>query len=81
MKITHSRQIMMGLATALMLASMGTQSITNAQIQQFMTAMKQQNYTAAKNMVEPLAKQGDTGAQANLGVMYDGRPGVAQDYR
>ena len=44
-------------------------------------AYKQGDYDAALREWRPLAKQGDAGAQLNLGFMYDNGYGVPQDYK
>jgi TPR repeat protein len=39
------------------------------------------DYATAFKERKPLAEQGDSSAQYNLGVMYDNGQGVIQDYR
>lgn len=45
-----------------------------------MAAYEKGDYETALSEWRPLAEQGDTDAQSNLGVMYANGQGVAQDY-
>ena len=45
-----------------------------------MAAYKRGDYASALRLWRPLAKQGNTGAQFNLGLMYYLGQGVKQDY-
>ena len=44
-----------------------------------MDAYNRRDYVAAYKTWQPLAEQGDAGAQYQLGVMYAGGEGVPQD--
>jgi len=46
-----------------------------------MEAYRGGNYTEALELLRPLADQGNTDAQYNLGVMYAEGKGVKQDHR
>src|SRR5208337_1323703 len=43
-------------------------------------ALQRGDYTMAMHLIRPLAEQGNTGAQTDLGVIYDSGLGVPQDY-
>ena len=45
-----------------------------------LAAYQSGDYATALRELEPLAEQGDTSAQNNLGVMYEYGLGVVQDY-
>ena len=45
-----------------------------------LAAADRKDYTTALRLWRPLAEQGNSSAQFNLGVMYDNGKGVPQDY-
>lgn len=51
----------------------------SAQFQQGVAAYQAGNYNQAFRLLQPLAQQGNTMAQNNLGVMYKNGQGVAQN--
>ena len=53
---------------------------TGAEFNAGVTAYEQGDYATALREWRPLAKQGNAGAQNNLGVMYSNGRGVPQDY-
>ena len=44
-------------------------------------ALSRGDYATALQILRPLAEQGDAGAQVSVGLIYQYRGGVAQDYR
>jgi TPR repeat protein len=52
----------------------------SADFQKGLTAAQSGDFATALREWTPLAKQGNAGAQYNLGVMYDKGLGVPQDY-
>ena len=51
----------------------------SADFQKGLTAYKSGDYATALREWTPLAEQGNTAAQSNLGVMYDNRRGVSEN--
>ncbi len=64
------------LTLVLLLASIG---ISHADFLAGMTAYLRQDYATVLREFRPLAEQGDTSAQYNLGIMYGKGQGVPQD--
>ncbi len=65
------------IAATLLIAFMAT---ARADFQDGVAAYKRGDYATALREFRPLARQGDTGAQYNLGFMYDNGLGVPHDY-
>ena len=56
-------------------------SSASADFQKGFTAAQSGDYATALREWTPLAEQGDADAQYNLGLMYENRRGVPQDYK
>ena len=65
------------LTLALLLGSAGMSF--SADFEKGLTAAQKGDFATALREWTPLAKQGDTDAQFNLGIMYDNGQGVPQD--
>ena len=55
-------------------------SSNNSSLKEFDSAFESGNYQLALRILRPLAKDGNTEAEYNLGIMYTLGAGVAQDY-
>ncbi|HEX4143446.1 MAG TPA: SEL1-like repeat protein [Pirellulales bacterium] len=58
----------------------GTATDVDAQLANAFAAMNAENYDLARSLFEPLANQGNSAAQNELGTLYIDGHGVAQDY-
>jgi len=67
------------LTLAVLLGSAGVSA--SAEFHKGVAAYKSGDYAAALREWEPLAEQGNTGAQSNLGYMHSKGHGVPQDYK
>ena len=56
-------------------------SVFGGDYQDATDAYKRKDYETAYKLFLPLAEQGNTQAQSNLGLMYDNGTGVPQDYK
>jgi hypothetical protein len=69
----------LGLTFAVLLGSAGVSE--SADFQKGLTAAQSGDFATALREWKPLAEQGDSAAQRNLGLMYDNGQGVPQDYK
>ena len=67
------------LTIAVLLGSVGDS--WSADFQKGLTAYEKGDYATALREWKPLAKQGNAGAQFNLGFMYEKGKGTQQDYK
>ncbi len=70
------RRILAGIILSLML----TGAAVAGPFEEGVAAHDRGDYATAVRLMRPLAEQGDTAAQNNLGLMYSNGQGVPQDY-
>lgn len=72
--------LMMMFALCLCAPAFGQKATTLASISAAKKALNEKDYAAALKLLKPLAEQGNSEAQANLGLMYEHGQGVGKDF-